>query len=68
MPYRHYIKEGYFYHMKIVNARQLRKKLTKDKKENSTDEKLEKIMEELHELKYYVKDTRNGVERIWNYK
>lgn len=54
--------------MKIVNARQLRKKITKDKKENITDEKLEKIMEELHELKYYVKDTRKGVERIWNYK
>ena len=40
--------------------------LIEDKK--STDEKLEKVMEELHELKYYVKDTRNGVERIWNYK
>lgn len=52
--------------MKIVNTRQLRKKITKDK--NSTDKKLEKIIEELYELKYYVKDTRNGVERIWNYK
>lgn len=40
--------------------------LIEDKK--STDEKLEKVMEELHELKYYVKDTRKGVERIWNYK
>lgn len=68
MPYRLYIKEGQFYDMKIVNARQLRKKITKDKKENITDEKLEKIMEELHELKYYVKDTRKEVERIWNYK
>lgn len=54
--------------MKIVNRRQLRKKLTKDRNKKSTDEKLEKVMEELHELKYYVKDTRNGVERIWNYK
>lgn len=54
--------------MKIVNTRQLRKKLTKDRNKNSTDEKIEKIMEELHELKYYVKDTRKEVERIWNYK
>ena len=68
MPYRHYIKEGQFYNMKIVNRRQLRKKLTKDRNKKSTDEKLEKVMEELHELKCYVKDTRNGVERIWNYK
>ena len=54
--------------MKIVNARQLRKKLTKDRNKNSTDEKIEKIMEELYKLKYYVKDTRKEVERIWNYK
>lgn len=39
-----------------------------DRNKNSTDEKIEKIMEELHELKYYVKDTRKEVERIWNYK
>ena len=40
--------------------------LIEDKK--STDEKLENIMQELHDIKYYVKDTRKGVERIWNYK
>lgn len=52
--------------MKIVNRRQLRKKLKKDEK--SVAEKLEKIMEELDTLKYYVKDTNKAVERIWYYK